>query len=416
MGKRGEAPHRIAFVVGQTLGNAVYSKNLRAVVEADGDVEASWYYVDYPRWAGVRTPGSPNAERESGARAAGKAAGMAKSLARRAIGGHRQYEAWAAWASMCALRMLARDLAYRRHEAILFHTTSTALFSAPLLRDRAVISLDATPRGVPGHAEAVVGRPYGRLTGSASHRLHSAAFHAARALTPFSEWAKSSLVYDYDVDPSHITVIPPGVDLEVWRPEPRRQGTGPSKLLFVGRHIEQKGGDVLLRAFTEHLEPGRYTLDVVTKDTFPSLPGLRVHHELPANGEELRSLYAAADIFVFPTRWDTFGIAVIEAMASGLPVIASNLNALPGIVRDGTSGLLVPVENAAALGAAIERLGRDPERRRLMGLEGRQAAERRFDLAANAGRVLDLMKEVADESHARRRRRFSRAPRAELPD
>jgi glycosyltransferase involved in cell wall biosynthesis len=224
------------------------------------------------------------------------------------------------------------------------------------------------------------------------------------------------LVHDYSVDPSRITVIPPGVDLEVWRPDPRRQGTGPVKLLFVGRHIEQKGGDVLLRAFTEHLEPGKYTLDVVTKDTFPSLPGLRVHHELPANGEALRSLYAAADIFVFPTRWDTFGIAVIEAMASGLPVVASNLNALPEIVGDGTSGLLVPMEDAAALGAAIERLGQDPERRRRMGLEGRQAAERRFDLAANASRVLDVMKEVADKSHAGRRQRFSRAPRAELPD
>jgi glycosyltransferase involved in cell wall biosynthesis len=109
-------------------------------------------------------------------------------------------------------------------------------------------------------------------------------------------------------------------------------------------------------------------------------------------------LYAAADIFVFPTRWDTFGIAVIEAMASGLPVVASNLNAVPEMVSDGISGLLVPPNDAAALATAIEGLGRDPERRHQMGLEGRRIAEQKFDVVANANRVLDVLKQVADDS------------------
>jgi glycosyltransferase involved in cell wall biosynthesis len=397
MSKRGRATYRIAFVVGQTLGNAVYSNNLRQVVDDDGEIAASWYYVDYPRWAGVQTPGSPTAEREPLARDLAKVGGMAKSLVHRAIGGHRQYEVWAAWASMSAMRMLARDLASHRHDAILFHTGATALFSARLLRDRGVISLDGTP-STPEHAEAVVGKPYGGIAGAASHRLHSATYQAARALTPWSDWTKSSLALDYGVRPSRITVVPPGVDLAAWRPEPRRESAGPVKLLFVGRHIVQKGADVLLEAFTKHLKPGRYELDMVTKATLAPLPGLRVHHELPANGKVLRGLYAAADIFVFPTRWDAFGIAVIEAMASGLPVVASDLNAIPEIVGDGTSGLLVPPNDAAALATAIERLAGDPERRRQMGLEGRRIAEQRFDLVANANRVLDVLKQVAGKS------------------
>jgi glycosyltransferase involved in cell wall biosynthesis len=210
-------------------------------------------------------------------------------------------------------------------------------------------------------------------------------------------------VLDYGADRDRITVIPPGVDLASWRPGARRDGAGPVRLLFVGRDFERKGGDVLLRAFTEHLEAGRYELDVVTKATLPALTGIRVHHELPANGERLRSLYERADVFVFPTRWDTFGIAAIEAMAAGLPVIASDLNALPEIVSDGSSGQLVPQDDPAVLAAAIDRLGRNTELRRRMGQEGRLLAEQRFDLSHNARRVLQVMKRVAVEDMPGRR-------------
>ena len=58
----GEVTYRFAFVVGQTLGNAVFSQNLRSVVDRDEEVDATWYFVDYPAWAGVQqTPGSPTA-------------------------------------------------------------------------------------------------------------------------------------------------------------------------------------------------------------------------------------------------------------------------------------------------------------------------------------------------------------------
>ena len=389
--------YRIAFVVGQTLGNAVYSKNLRAVVERDPEVEATWYFVDYPRWAAVRTPGSPNAERTAVTRRAGPTGAAAKRLVRRAIGGHRQYELWAAWASVSSAKRLVRDLFYRDHDAVFFHTGSTALLSAPLIRDRAVISLDATPRVLPD-SEAMVGKPPRGPIGSGSHRLHVHAYRDAAVLLPFSEWAKSSLVHDYGADPSRIHVVPPGVDLQSWLPGPPRESAEAVKLLFVGRDFERKGGPLLLSAFADRLERGRYELDVVTKAPLPSLPGLHVHNELPANSDALRRLYSAADIFVLPTQWDTFGIAAIEAMAAGLPVVASNLNALPEIVADGVSGILVPQRDGDALADAIEQLGADPALRRRMGLEGRALAEQRFDLFANGRRVLEVLKQVADAS------------------
>src|SRR5436190_23705848 len=78
----GESTYRLAFVVGLTLGNAVFSENLRAVVEEDEEVEATWYYVDYPRWAGVRTPGSPTAAGRS-ARTSSRRRTPAKELVHR---------------------------------------------------------------------------------------------------------------------------------------------------------------------------------------------------------------------------------------------------------------------------------------------------------------------------------------------
>ena len=411
MHQMGEAAYRFAFVVGQTLGNAVFSQNLRSVVDRDEEIEATWHFVDYPAWAGVQqTPGSPTAKQPTRS-GSGPRSGLAKRFARRIVGNRRMYEPWAAWASTHALGMLRGDLFEHRHDAILFHATSTALFAGPLLRDRSVISLDATPAGS-ADSPVQIGRPYGRLIGGASEHAHALAYRSARALTPFSYWAESSLVLDYGAERDRITVIPPGVDLVSWRPGPPRDGAGPVRLLFVGRDFERKGGDVLLRAFTEQLEPGRYELDIVTKETLPTPAGVRVHHELPANGNQLRNLYARADIFVFPTRWDTFGIAAIEAMAAGLPIIASDLNALPEIVLHGDSGLLVPQDDAAALAHAIDHLGQNPELRRKMGAEGRRLAEHRFDLSQNTRRLLQVMKHVALESRPQGRIHRPRSQRS----
>ena len=123
-----EKQHRLAFVLGQTLGNAVFASNLRSVVEDDADVAASWYFVDYPRWAGVRTPGRATAAEPAASQPRRR---PAKSLVRLALGSRRQYELWAAWASTVALDRLAADLLYRRHDAVFFHTGSSALFAGP---------------------------------------------------------------------------------------------------------------------------------------------------------------------------------------------------------------------------------------------------------------------------------------------
>ncbi len=385
-------PYRLAFVLGQTLGNAVFASNLRSVVGEDPDVAASWYLVDYPRWAGVRTPGSATTTQAAAAPSRPRKR-LAKSLVRRALGNRRQYELWATWASTVALRRLAPDLLYRRHDAVFFHTGSSALFAGPAVRGGVVVSLDATPQ-VPEEARHITGEDQRALVAAASHRLHRRAYGAATFLAPWSRWAGESLVSDYGADPDRIRVTPPGIDLERWRPRRNREPGGRTRLLFVGRDFQRKGGDTLLEAFSRHLG-NRYELDIVTRFPQPAPPGIRFHNELPANGDELRSLYERADLFVFPTRWDPFGIVAIEAMAAGLPVVATRLNAIPEIVDDGVSGLLVPPDDPAALAAAIDRVAADPARMAEMGREGRRLALERFDLRANGRQVLDVLKQAA---------------------
>jgi glycosyltransferase involved in cell wall biosynthesis len=110
-----------------------------------------------------------------------------------------------------------------------------------------------------------------------------------------------------------------------------------------------------------------------------------------AEHEELPAEYEDADVFVFPSVWDEpFGIPVAEAMAAGLPVVASRVGGIPEIVADGETGMLVEPDDASALAAALEQLVNDAELRARLGEAGRLRAAERFswDRAAAAYRAL----------------------------
>jgi glycosyltransferase-like protein len=101
--------------------------------------------------------------------------------------------------------------------------------------------------------------------------------------------------------------------------------------------------------------------------------------------EELARLYRAADVFAFPSAKEGFGLAALEALASGLPVVASDLDVLRTFLKDGRSALLVPVGDQDALASALARLARDPDRRERLRTGGRAvAAAFSWDAAAAA--------------------------------
>jgi phosphatidylinositol alpha 1,6-mannosyltransferase len=146
---------------------------------------------------------------------------------------------------------------------------------------------------------------------------------------------------------------------------------------YVGRLAAEKGLDVALDAMRE-LVPNRRIRFALAGD------GPYAEHcrrSAPSNaiftgrivGEDLSAFYASADLFIFPSTTDTFGNVLLEAMASGLPVIAADVGPTRELLGRG-GGVLFPPGNAKALAAEIASLAVDPTRRRFLAQEGMDAA------------------------------------------
>jgi glycosyltransferase involved in cell wall biosynthesis len=106
---------------------------------------------------------------------------------------------------------------------------------------------------------------------------------------------------------------------------------------------------------------------------------------------DVAALLAAADIFTLPSRFEGLPMSVIEAMLTGLPVVATDIRGPQEQVVPDVTGLLVPPRQAAPLAAALRRLARDPALRRDMGMAGRTRALEHYDEAKVLSRTLDLL-------------------------
>lgn len=166
-------------------------------------------------------------------------------------------------------------------------------------------------------------------------------------------------------------------------------------LLFVGRLEPRKGIDVLLHVLPELLAavPG---LRATIAGDDPSSYGASFLASVPEDlarrtrflgrveDARLRSLYAGADVFVAPSRYESFGLVLLEAMMFGVAVVASDVGGMPEIVEDGRSGLLVPPGDPAALLAALERVLSDRSLRGRLGEAGRARFRSKFGEEAMA--------------------------------
>jgi glycosyltransferase involved in cell wall biosynthesis len=119
--------------------------------------------------------------------------------------------------------------------------------------------------------------------------------------------------------------------------------------------------------------------------------GLGYRLRLLGYRDDIPALLAAADIFTLPSRFEGLPMSVIEAMLTGLPIVATDVRGPDEQVQDEVTGLKVPAGDAAALGAALARLVRDPAQRTRMGQAGRQRALDCYDEAKVLARTLDLL-------------------------
>lgn len=359
---------RLGFVLEYSLGHTTHAENLKRALDGRRDILPT--YIDLPFH---NTPGRWS-----------QLPGIRSNWSLRA-----------SLAAYLALRPQAGTL-----QAVLFHTQVTSLFSAGLMRRLpAVISLDATPLQYDA-----LGRFYGHSP-SANPRLEALkkglnvrALSAARHLVTWSQWTKESLIADYGMAENRITVIPPGIDTTRWRfPRPIAQRNQPLHLLFVGADFIRKGGDVLLEAFGRLPSSCNAHLHLVTNAPDLEAAGANVHvyRDLKPNSEPLLRLFQQADLFVFPTRADCLPLAIMEALAAGLPIITTCVGALPEAVIHGQTGWIVPPDDPDALADAIAMFAADPGVRAQFGCRAREMALECFDATTNYLRLVDLTAHIA---------------------
>jgi glycosyltransferase involved in cell wall biosynthesis len=215
-------------------------------------------------------------------------------------------------------------------------------------------------------------------------------YRGAARIFSMSEFAARSLVRDYGVDPARVSVVGAGPNVTPARPvgAARREPA----ILFVGRCFAPKGGPDLVQAFrrVRRAHP-RAQLWIVSQGPTGPLPeGAIFHGTLGPHG--LAALFARASVFALPSVREAFGLAFVEAMAFGVPVVGTRIEAIPEIVVDGETGLLVPPRDPTALAGALAALLDDPARAARLGAAGRARAAERFGWDRAVARMLEVLR------------------------
>jgi glycosyltransferase involved in cell wall biosynthesis len=205
----------------------------------------------------------------------------------------------------------------------------------------------------------------------------------------------------------HIHAVYHGLDLTMFAPAQRVEQHERPKLLSVGRFVAKKGFRYLVEACAELRDRGlEFELDIVGEPGEESatiaelVESLRLHDRVrllpPVPQAELAALYRSAAAFVLPCvvveSGDRDGIpnVMAEAMASGLPVVVSEVSGIPELVETEVNGLLVPPRSSAGLAAALERVIGDPTLRQRLGRAARERITAVFDAAKTHEQLADI--------------------------
>ncbi len=223
----------------------------------------------------------------------------------------------------------------------------------------------------------------------------------------------------YDaVTSSRIHLLPNGVSLAALEvPESREQaknrlGVSGFCLGAVGRLEGQKGHAYLLQALPAVLDEVPETTVLLAGDgrLRPELEkqardlGLADRVKFLGTRRDMPLIYRALDVFVLPSRWEGLPLALLEAMAAGLPVVASAVGGVKGVIRDGVNGRLVPPGDPQALAAAVLELARRPRLRTEMGAAARNAVKKHYSREAMLDRLAALYLELYERGKGKRRK------------
>lgn len=238
-----------------------------------------------------------------------------------------------------------------QNKKILFHGISPALFSfGSWKRSQTCIILDWT--------RCLYPRTLGvKCRKNMAWRAHRTVLNSCRKVLCMTQAARENVILDYEIDESKTCLVPAPFDLASLSMPPRKTPASP-RFLFMGGDLLRKGGDVLIDAVKDGRIPSG-VLTMASNDSSADIPGISYRPNIKFGTPEHRSLFESHDVFVLPTRMDSFPQVVGEAAAMGLTVITTKYAlGAPQIIQNGLSGYIT--ENPVDIIDLILRLREDP--------------------------------------------------------
>ena len=225
-----------------------------------------------------------------------------------------------------------------------------------------------------------------------------------------SEAVAESLRQNGVIESSKITVIHNGIDIDRFARSNARDGDSPVVVGTVGHLAPIKGHDVFVRAaaLVSASRPGVQFV-VIGEDKSPEMGyrksleslvaelGVSGNVSMPGWQDDIPSVLSSLTLFVSAARSEPFGLSIVEAMAAGLPVVATASEGALEIIEDGVNGKLVPVDHPESLAEAINDLLDDPAERSRLGHNAQLAAQR-FSLARMASDTERVYREVSSDA------------------
>lgn len=259
------------------------------------------------------------------------------------------------------------------------------------------------------------------------YELERYAIENADGVMSISNAIKDTIGKDYQINWSEVeknapvTVLPLGVDTSFIKASTSQSHKKDEKrkdvsVLFVGRFEKRKGIDLLLEAAANILSKNdNVTLDLVGNSNILDENGRNIYADFAKRNkgrkwfkritrhgyvtdEELAGLYKKCDIFVAPSRYESFGIIFIEAMAFSKPLVGANVGGIPEILADGTNGLLFEPGNAQDLQFKLEKLIESPRLRQEFGHKSRELLEEKFTSERMADNLIKMINQVKDKA------------------
>ncbi|MBK8230725.1 MAG: glycosyltransferase family 4 protein [Candidatus Eisenbacteria bacterium] len=272
----------------------------------------------------------------------------------------------------------------------------------------------ALRRVLPGAAPLVVATVHGYRRPAASPLLEPIWRHALRhadRVIAVSRAQADWLLEAGSAREAQLVVLPNAIEPSRFEPRitPIARGDGNRVLLCLARLVPEKDHLTLLEAYRFLLQHGgpaphlalvgdgplRAELEARAREISRQYTGSRV--EFVGQVDDARPWLAGADLAVLASRHESQGIALLEAMATALPVVATRVGGIPEVVEDGVTGLLVPPGQPRALADALRRLLADDAQAFALGQAGRTRVERRFSLAARAEAMMRVFQQLRSE-------------------